>query len=480
MTIDLIGEPWSLDKMNRRGVAKFLTKFVDTNPNIRVLNINSPWGSGKTFFLENWLSEQRQDRACVYFNAWETDFTGDAFVSLVSAIRDQLDDVIGPAQVVENTVKEFTRKASKALLAATPVLAKGVVKKITGVELGLVAEIFDDEAFADAAEKAVEKLIESNKETLNIVEDFKKTFGALLALAASTVAAGGESRDVYIFVDELDRCRPTFAIELLERIKHLFGVAGCRFIIATDTVQLGHSIRAIYGAGFGSNKYLKRFFDAEFSLDNSDLGAWIKASFILGDGLPTASLRHFTEFPSNSRHFDKNPVRPDNSTFVSGEYELDEHQLIIAALAKTFESKLRELEKILIQINAVRANAKGRQFHLFWAAYLIFLKDDAPNIYAMAVRGNLQAALKSIEETYTGAKLYFFHSNVSVHDIFGLCLTRYRQGEDAAREAARELRRHAGDGQQPGYMEYVNEAFFDEYKALASYPRLVDLAHSIE
>lgn len=151
-------EPWAMDKMDRRGVAKFLTQYLDNDETIKVLNINAPWGTGKTFFLKNWKAfEQENMRACVYFNAWETDFSGDAFVSMVASIRDQLAEVIGTPQKTEDILKKFTAKAAQTLIAVTPAITKGIVKKLTSIDVDLVSSLIDQEGLADAAEKAVEK-----------------------------------------------------------------------------------------------------------------------------------------------------------------------------------------------------------------------------------------------------------------------------------------------------------------------------------
>jgi len=469
------GEPWALDQMNRKGVAKFLTQYLDATPKINVLNVNSAWGSGKTFFLKNWVAEQSTERACVYFNAWETDFSGDAFVSLVASIKDQLHEAIGPLQDAEDLIRKFTAKASKTLIAATPALAKGVIKKFTGIDVGLLSEIVDGDAFADAAEKAVEKLIETNKETMAIVEEFKAVFHELVALSSRQLAVGGTVKPVYIFIDELDRCRPTFAIELLERIKHLFDVSGCKFIIATDTLQLSHSIRAVYGSGFSSEKYLKRFFDAEFTLDNTDIGGWVKANFSDMEEEALVGLGNIVEIGRTFSHFESDPVQPDGEAILGGPHKLNQHQAAILALALTFKSKLRELEKISMQINAVRTNCKSKGFHFFWAAYLVFLKDEAPDLYEMAVRGDYRSAMKQIQSKYDGKILYFLVSNVPVHEVFSHYLTRYREGKEAARQSMSR-----SSGMELGYIECANMAFYNEYEKMRSYITLVDLAHSIE
>jgi len=71
-------------------------------------------------------------------------------------------------------------------------------------------------------------------------------------------------------IDELDRCKPSYSIQLLETIKHLFNVEGVYFIVATASEQLSHSINAVYGEKFESKRYLNRFFDQEYSLKSPD------------------------------------------------------------------------------------------------------------------------------------------------------------------------------------------------------------------
>lgn len=466
--------PWLLDKMNRKGVAKFLTKYLDSNEKIKVLNINSEWGSGKTFFLENWRNEQEPNRICIYFNAWENDFTGDAFVALVSTIKEQLNDHIGPAQDVENYLARFTKVAARTLMAATPALAKGLVKKITGVEVSVLTEAFNDDTIGEATEKAVEKLISSNRETLDTVKDFKATFEKLLNLAIAVKAINAASEyPAYIFIDELDRCRPTFAIELLERIKHLFTVNQCKFIIATDTRQLGHSIKAVYGSEFSAEKYLKRFFDSEFSLDNNDLSLWILANIRFEDQFAVSRTEVITHYDGHTRYLSNTQVRPEHDALLDP--ALNASQIIILALALTFKTKLRELEKVLMQIEATQANSSGREFSLFWGAYLIFLKDADSEIYRMFLHGDSTLASQRLNERYKPKKLYFGDHSVSVHDVFNAHLTRFLKGEQDAKET-----HHRSMGEGLAYMQAVNEGWYRNYQSLHNYPKLVDLAHSLE
>jgi hypothetical protein len=61
-----------------------------------------------------------------------------------------------------------------------------------------------------------------------------------------------------------DRCRPNFAIELLERVKHIFSLENFVYILGTDTKQLANAIRGVYGSEFDGERYLKRFIDRTY------------------------------------------------------------------------------------------------------------------------------------------------------------------------------------------------------------------------
>lgn len=470
--------PWSRDNMDRKGVANFLTAYLDNEIRVKVLNINAPWGTGKTFFLENWKNQESVNgRACVYFNAWEADYSGDPFVSLVAAIRDQLDELIGPLKDTENAVKNFTRKASQTLMAATPALTKGLLKKFTGIEVGIISDAIDSGDLGDAAEKAVEKLIESNKQTLETVNDFKQVFHTLLTLASGVCADNGNIKPVYIYIDELDRCRPTFAIELLERIKHLFDVNGCKFVIATDTSQLGHAVKAVYGSGFDSERYLRRFFDREFTLSTVDYTAWIKTNCVDFKVKDFLSLEIFLKVPSSRSmlRLQENHVSPSSQAELIKKVDLNEQQLVILALANTFKPSLRDLDKINCHLEAICINSGEQPFHFFWAAYLVFLKIEAPLLYNRVVVNSEWSGMKDVAEQYPPREFYTGTGNITVHEVFETYVNLYRGGPVMARETARRIVEHALP-----YASVATIDFANHFERMSLYPKLVDLAHSID
>ncbi|XQF92823.1 P-loop NTPase fold protein [Pseudoalteromonas espejiana] len=87
----------------------------------------------------------------------------------------------------------------------------------------------------------------------------EKPKGGLLAATRSYPA--------FIFIDELDRCRPTYAVEMLEAIKHIFDIEGLVIVVSTHTEELQHTIKALYGNDFNADNYLRRFFDTKYHLD---------------------------------------------------------------------------------------------------------------------------------------------------------------------------------------------------------------------
>ena len=89
-----------------------------------------------------------------------------------------------------------------------------------------------------------------------------------LVKMAAAVYKDSEHPLVFI-IDELDRCRPTFAIELLERVKHIFDVPNLVFVFGINRNELCSALQSVYG-NIDATVYLRRFFDMEFMLSETD------------------------------------------------------------------------------------------------------------------------------------------------------------------------------------------------------------------
>ncbi|MDQ7735797.1 P-loop NTPase fold protein [Halomonas sp. SpR1] len=419
---------WEGDLLGRAEVAEFLQNLLENdNDDIKVVNIDSPWGTGKTFFLERWCKHLSDERGVVYFNAWEKDYTGDPFISLVSAIRDQLKVQRSMSGDIEDTIKDFTTKAKNIFLSTAPgltkLVSKGLLKKliaVEGEELAATLEAVTDEV----ADKAVEALIVNSEKDHEAVKQFREVFEKLVTEVSAEKSTENGSFPVYVFIDELDRCRPTYAIELLERIKHFFDVPGCIFIIATDTKQLGHSIKAVYGGGFDSFEYLKRFFDITYSLDNSDVELWVSANFDIPKNKGYNCLELTRNYNTNRQDMawasNKKQVPPDENAVVCENADLNEMQIIFVSLFKTFRVSLRDLMKIRSHIKASISSLTRSEIHFFLLCYLVFLKNSDVDLYKNFIKGDEKIFIESANKKYPPWSLYFITKSVSVHDI-ALC-----------------------------------------------------------
>lgn len=82
---------------------------------------------------------------------------------------------------------------------------------------------------------------------------------------------------IYVFIDELDRCKPDFTIGLIECVKHILSIDHMYFVFATDGGQLQNAIHGSYGERFDAELYFKKVFDRDIALVEPDVKAFSNA-----------------------------------------------------------------------------------------------------------------------------------------------------------------------------------------------------------
>lgn len=274
-------EIWSDDKLGRLAEAEWLISFLLNRvaerkaaklPASFVLNIDSQWGQGKSFFLDRLAKTLTADGYLVAIvNAWKDDHAEDPLLSVMDAI----DAAVAPLVKKEKQARDRWNQAKRVGGAVAVAAMKGAVSQIakkavgSGIEeLGEIANAANSEKIADSLSKDLsetiavqgKKLLERFREGKRTIESFRSSIDQFLR----TAEAKSQALPLFVLVDELDRCRPPFAIAMLERIKHLFDIDSVVFVVATDTNQLSHSVAAVYGSGFGSARYLSRFFNRTY------------------------------------------------------------------------------------------------------------------------------------------------------------------------------------------------------------------------
>jgi len=286
------------DKLDRAKYAEFLTRFLSNQgfdeareegeqKRNYVLNLNSEWGSGKTYFLKRWANDLKEHYPVVYVDAWEKDYSEDPLMTVVSAIIKDLKAQAGKDE------EKFTAptKLIGLLKAAAPGIARGMSKRFLGIDPVEIMEAGEQENGAidsipiesengeqidisHVASEVVNHLIREHEAKSEAISNLKQNVAQWVE---AVKALNNISFPAFIFIDELDRCRPSYAVEMLETIKHLFDIPGVVFVVATDTEQLQHAVKAVYGEGFDARVYLGRFFNSRFSLKAPSLENFLDA-----------------------------------------------------------------------------------------------------------------------------------------------------------------------------------------------------------
>jgi hypothetical protein len=332
---------WQDDILDRRDFADFLTRVLAEQARLLserqqrglTVALDAEWGAGKTFFIERWAEDlRRQSFPVVMFDAWKHDLGEAPSIVLMAAIHEALRTWFGRATIQAETKerareigRQGIRHLRRAVLPTTGVVLSGLLKKATGIAWkdlkGAYTSADDEDDEADASEAEVraadgdetadedqtkidagldrifEKALGEQTQRIEAIENFRAEMARAIDLIRSEAAA---NMPVFVFVDELDRCRPSYAISLLEEIKHIFGMPQICFVVSTNLSQLSHSVRAVYGQGFDAEHYLKRFFDQTHVLPPRDTSRHVE--LLLSEHLVMQARKHATGIPRNNNH----------------------------------------------------------------------------------------------------------------------------------------------------------------------------------
>ena len=247
--------PFVNDKLNRKEQIEVLTSIIESNSGSCVIAVDAAWGNGKTTFMKMWAQYLRNENFFVVdFNAWETDYCNIPFIALYTELKNVLSKLVEP-------VRSKTNAKLKALIEKFINDAKKVPSNyyISKVNINLYSPISAEVQKKD--EKWKDKVISEFEESKSLLDEFKCS---LQNVASEIVDIN--KKPLVVVIDELDRCRPSYAVEFLEITKHIFGIDNIVFVLSINRSQLEHSVKALYGSSFDSKEYLLRFFDLEIAL----------------------------------------------------------------------------------------------------------------------------------------------------------------------------------------------------------------------
>jgi hypothetical protein len=249
-----------------------------------------------------------------------------------------------------------------------PIFGKIALKAVTAVTLNVIDKsdiealktIKDDVAtgISDAAEKMIEERLNAQTKDIDLVETFKKKLGEL----AKKISEQGNGKLV-IIIDELDRCRPSFAVEILEKIKHFFSVPNVFFVLVMHKQQLECAVKHIYGDRIDAHTYLQKFIHVETTLPKrNDISRSNIKTYI-------EQLSFQQGFLGKKYHYG----RTESQFFIDNLYLFAQH----------FKLSLRELEKVftnLVIIHTGIENVKDTKANIFLAIFVSVVKVKHPEI----------------------------------------------------------------------------------------------------
>lgn len=260
------------DIFGRADHGRRLTNLITAVSDPLVIAIDGQWGSGKTTFLKMWAGELRKSGfPVIYFDAFENDYAEDAFTALASSVI-ALADERRKADTPE--ARRFLHKAvstGKILLrsglkvgvkaATMGVLDAADIQKVAGDVAGELATLTD---------KYLGELLTKQQQQRDAIEAFRVALSELPALLTVPTDRVSSAKPLVFIIDELDRCRPLFALEILERAKHFFAVPNVHFVLGTHFQQLMNSVRIAYGPGVDAATYLQKFVHLTFFLTDRE------------------------------------------------------------------------------------------------------------------------------------------------------------------------------------------------------------------
>ncbi len=254
------------DLLNREKDGERLSELVGRIDDPLVIALDGAWGSGKTVFLKCWVGEHLKREGNtdlpVYFDAFRHDYMDDPLISLVGAIGERIEKDESKAAKAWKVVRKNAPSLARIGLAMATYGATEVAGKVGDALIN---------ATSKESEKAIDAFWAREQGRRAAMQEFRNALTTL----TEPDEQGTPTRKLIIIIDELDRCRPDYALSLLEVIKHFFSVPGVHFVLGVNKAALEDMVRVRYGSGTRAGTYLEKFISLEIRLPDiiiSDLG----------------------------------------------------------------------------------------------------------------------------------------------------------------------------------------------------------------
>lgn len=328
------------DEFNRRPIAKNIIRLLTSPIDLSPMVIDGGWGTGKTEFCQKLIrlmQQQRRNYQPVYIDAFRSDHSGEPLLALLAEIIKTCtpEDTDGqPSEKRKNITRKIAKAAGFGIKTVAKAAASHLLKQSTddlaeefqqimndGQDADSLAETVTDAA-ATIASHTIDATVEALlKEQIEAEKNLETLKACLKELAAE--------KPIILFIDELDRCRPDYAVDMLEVIKHVFDVENVKVVLVTNTKQLRAAINHRYGMEVDAQKYLDKFLKYSFALPDKVVARFEEERALV-------SVEYFKQLVRN------NGIAGELKGLIGQEITMD----LISNLIERNDLSLRETERL--------------------------------------------------------------------------------------------------------------------------------------
>lgn len=257
---------WENSIPGTKKLADNLIRKIQKDEYPYVLSVEASYGMGKTYFFSRFCEYAKNNGLdCVYMSAWENDYQPTPFCFITKEILQYLNNMTKPT--IQSKLSEFKEKTINVLKAIISASHVQLGAKCGSVSFGADVDI----------DKIYQNLVEPKDE----IKEFKKELENILV--------SNKIRPLILIIDELDRCRPDYALKTLEIIKHFFDVENLYVIIPINKEAITRAVKSIYGDIDNPEHYLRKLITENYIIPTAEVKCYRK---IVESKITQNTLKH--------------------------------------------------------------------------------------------------------------------------------------------------------------------------------------------
>ena len=418
------------DEFKRKPIAENIIRLLTSPIDLSPMVIDGGWGTGKTEFCQKLIrlmQEQHPDYRPVYIDAFRSDHSGEPLLALLAEIIKACTPEGSDEKLIEEH-KDRIRRITKAAGFLMKTVAKAAVGHVLKQNTDDLAEelqqiMNDDQEARSVAETVTDTANIIANHTIDVTVEalLKEQIEAEknLETLKSCMKELAEDKPIILFIDELDRCRPDYAVDMLEVIKHVFDIENVKVVLVTNTKQLCAAINHRYGAEVDAQKYLDKFLKYSFALPDKVLDQNEAQGTIV-------AVQYFEPLLRNSRIFNELKELIENEKIKN----------FTCDMIKRTNISLRETERLVRFLEIYHSLSGGLSNKVRWENILLVIT----GIFIFCFHPEL---IKNINENHVAAgdpcQLFNFQilpkkpmdeSNVNYADVIAMMFIMFSKVKD--------------------------------------------------